>query len=261
MSVAIPRGLVVLSLLSIWGCPPPAEVPVGPNGQAPAGQNAPPDGGADASVPAIVDLAQFTASFTQDQVKAGDAGDHVTVQGTIEGVCEGYVRVQAIQEGAHADGEGANELITFVDVEGTAAWELLVPKRENLIVNGLCDADRDGTVDASKEGGSPLHRFESLDEDTDGVVLVIADLTAGAPPRGDSENNPDAGEGSVAPPPDAPAAGGAPPAAGGAPPAAGGASPAAGGASPAAGGAPPAADDAPSAADDAPSAADDAPAE
>jgi len=156
------------------------------------------------------------AALTQDAIRAAE---HFTISGVLDGECEGYVRVQAIEDGAR-DPEAGNGLVTYTDVdgaafgdEGSAAWALAVPKGMALIVNALCDGNRDGIVDLATEGGSPLEHFDTLSADVSDVVLVIADLVTGVADQGPSSNAssaepedgwvpPPPSDGSVPPPPD-----------------------------------------------------------
>ncbi len=217
------RRLVMVSgFWTLVACPPPAELASGPNQGAGGGDGAAVgepgmnDGG---GVAPKVDLKGLEASFSQEEMKAQD---HVVVSGILDGPCDGYVRVQAIEDGERDPTQG-NGLITYVDVDNadydgsTAPWSIAVPKDTALILNGLCDGDRDGVVDLATEGGSPLEHFKPLSENVDDVVLSIADMVAGVadqtpvPEGGDGAVAPPPTDGAVPPPPEGGAAMGAPP--------------------------------------------------
>ena len=202
------RAFILSGFLTLVACPPPADLASGPT-QGPGGNGGEfvgepgPEAG---EVAPKVDLTALEAAFTQEAITAKE---HVTISGVLDGGCDGYVRVQAIEDAEREDSQG-NGLVTFSDVDGaafggtnTADWALAVPKDMPLIVNALCDGNRDGIVDLATEGGSPLEHFEALSEDVGDVVLMIADLVAGISDQGVTANDPGAEppDGWVPPPP------------------------------------------------------------
>ncbi len=221
------RVFLLSGFLTLVACPPPAELASGPT-QGPGGGGGEqvgepgPNGAGD--IAPKVDLTELKATFTQDALKATD---HFTISGVLDGDCDGYVRVQAIEDAAR-DPNAGNGLVTYTDVDGaafgdagSAVWALAVPKDMALIINALCDGNRDGIVDLATEGGSPLEHFDALSADVADVMLVLADLVAGVsdqvspthdpgekppegwvpPPPSDGSVPPPPSDGSVPPPP------------------------------------------------------------
>lgn len=222
-------GLALVGLLA--GCPAPTDSTSSPGGGPPGGgPGGPPGGGAggpgggpggpgggpggsgDGAV--LLDLSEMTAQKTQEEVAAGD---HVTVSGEVVGECTGLARIDIIPGtqpggGGGPGAKGGPSPLTTLDLEGSGAFAVLVPKGEEVMINALCDMDNDGKIVLGTDKLARGEVLGALDADKEGLTLDLSQGPGG--PMGGA-GGPEGGAGG--PPPEG-GAGGPPPDGAGGPP-------------------------------------------
>lgn len=130
----------------------------------------------------LMDMEQMKAQQSQQQI---ETVDHVTISGTIEGDCDGVLRLDAIGTedlgGPESGGEMKGPISTKV-LETVGEFTLLVPKGASVNVAALCDGDRNNKITADADQLSLGARLGVVDEDVSDVTLT---LEAIKPPSGD----------------------------------------------------------------------------
>ena len=120
--------------------------------------------------------------FLQAQI---ETLDHETISGTIDGECDGILRLDAIGTedlGGPQDGGEMKGPITTKILETVGEFTLMVPKGASVNVAALCDGDKNNKITADVDQLSLGARLGVVDEDTSGVTLT---LEAIKPPSGD----------------------------------------------------------------------------
>lgn len=130
----------------------------------------------------LMDMEQMKAQQSQQQI---ETVDHVTISGTIEGDCDGVLRLDAIGTedlgGPESGGEMKGPISTKV-LETVGEFTLLIPKGASVNVAALCDGDRNNKITADADQLSLGARLGVVDEDVSDVTLT---LEAIKPPSGD----------------------------------------------------------------------------
>lgn len=130
----------------------------------------------------LMDMEQMKAQQLQAQI---ETLDHVTISGTIDGECDGILRLDAIGTedlGGPQDGGEMKGPITTKILETVGEFTLMVPKGASVNVAALCDGDKNNKITADVDQLSLGARLGVVDEDTSGVTLT---LEAIKPPSGD----------------------------------------------------------------------------
>ncbi len=130
----------------------------------------------------LMDMEQMKAQQSQQQI---ETVEHVTISGTIEGECEGVLRLDAIGTedlgGPESGGEMKGPISTKV-LETVGEFTLLIPKGASINVAALCDGDGNNKITADADQLSLGARLGVVDEDVSDVTLT---LEAIKPPSGD----------------------------------------------------------------------------
>jgi len=130
----------------------------------------------------LMDMEQMKAQQSQQQI---ETVEHVTISGTIEGECEGVLRLDAIGTedlgGPQSGGEMKGPISTKV-LETVGEFTLLIPKGASVNVSALCDGDSNNKITADADQLSLGARLGIVDEDVSDVTLT---LEAIKPPSGD----------------------------------------------------------------------------
>jgi len=146
----------------------------------------------------MLDLAETKAQMTQEEVAAAE---HVTVSGEIAGSCEGRIRLDVI-EGNPGGGqsEGPKGPLTVLDVAAVGAYSIKVPTGRDLMINALCDVDKDDKIVVGTDKLARAEILGQLTEDKDGVALDL-DAEPGAPGGQGGQGGPPPEGGQGGPPP------------------------------------------------------------
>ena len=165
------------------GKPPGAPANVGGEMQGSVGaQGAGQGGPAGKPGGVLMDMEQMKAQQSQAQI---ETLDHVTISGSIDGDCEGVLRLDAIGTedlGGPQDGGEMKGPITTKILETVGEFTFMVPKGSSVNVAALCDGDRNNKITADADQLSLGARLGVVDDDVSDVTLT---LEAIKPPSGD----------------------------------------------------------------------------
>lgn len=130
----------------------------------------------------LMDMEQMKAQKKQDQILSVE---HVTIQGMINGECEGVLRVDVIGTedlGGPQDGGEMKGPITTKVLETTGVFSIAIPKGASVNLAALCDGDNNNKITADADQLSLGARLGIVDEDVTDVTLTLEPIK---PPSGD----------------------------------------------------------------------------
>ena len=170
--------------------PPPPE---GEEGEAPQGEPLPEAGALASPVRGHVDGFAGNSSVDRDAQEAGEmvilqpvrnqtsirGGAHFTLSGSVEGDCDGRLRIDVLSATPAAPDAGQLGPLSALDLEEAGAFEVVAPEGDTVELSAICDLngdDRIGSGDAiSAPGGA-----QGLSASKSGLKLVLEPL-AGVP--------------------------------------------------------------------------------
>ena len=118
--------------------------------------------------------------LTQDKVKTSD---HYVVKGTVEGECEGRLRIEVLDAAAKPPPPGAKGggPLSALDLSSSGAFSVLVPAGKTINLSAVCDTNNDGVINGLTDAVSAPGPGDGITGEKAGVTLT---LVISGPPEG-----------------------------------------------------------------------------
>lgn len=132
----------------------PTGPPVPPTEGPHAGEFNPDAGKGTEADPMAQDLRLVPPQNTQSTIKAGA---HYTVKGSIEGSCDGALRIDVLEDLASppAPGSAPAGPLAAVELSSVGAFSVAVPKGKKVSLSAVCDSNNDGVVGSTEPISEP----------------------------------------------------------------------------------------------------------
>jgi hypothetical protein len=117
------------------------------------------------------DLKIVPPQLTQEAVRASD---YYTVKGSVEGSCDGTIRIDVLEDfdAPPAPGAGPSGPLTATDLSSVGRFSLAVPNGKKVSLSAVCDNDKDGVV-SSMEPVSEPGNAEGISGAKSGLTLKL----------------------------------------------------------------------------------------
>ena len=149
-------------------------VPNAQGGGQPGGQKEIKDG-------QLMDLSSMQPQQSQSEIQAGE---YVTVSGSVVGECSGQLRVDVINTQIQGPGEDGKEPgpLASISLSEVGAYSIAAPKGQSIKLSAICDVNRDEKVTEGIDLLSLEARPGVLESDLGGVELKLIEIKPGGGP-------------------------------------------------------------------------------